>query len=377
MEKNYSVLAPGPVNLHPAVREALSQPMIHHRTPEFDQILQKALSGLKKVFQTEQHVFILSSTGSGGMEALMVNTLQPGDEIIIVDSGKFGERWVEMAQTFGYIVHRLKIPWGKSVEPEQITTMLDRYPQTQAVFCQACETSTGALHPLQKISKSLKAYPQVLFFVDGITAVGAMNVPMDNWGIDGIVAGSQKAFMLPTGLSFVSLSAKAWKRCESISTPRFYFDLRKEKKANDKGETFFSSNVAYIRALTVVLDDIFINGLNSLFHTIHQRAERTRSFVRFMGLNSYCEHPSDSVTAFLVPSGMDSQKLREQLEKEKGITIMGGQDEAKGKILRIGHMGYILDSDMDQLFSALFDLLKDSVGRSKTDFENWKTSFTV
>lgn len=353
IRNDYSLLAPGPVNLHPEVRAALAQPMIHHRTPEFDLILKRVLQEIKLVFQTEQDVFLLSSTGSGGMEALLVNTLSPGDTVLAIVSGKFGERWAAMAATYGMKVLTLEVPWGEAVRVSDVEELLKNNPQTRAVLCQACETSTAVAHPIQELGLMIHNFPGTLFLVDAITALGAYPLPMDQWHIDGLVAGSQKAFMLPTGMAFVSLSQKAWNFTEKALCPRFYFDLRKEKKANQNGETFFSSNVAIIRALDVVLSLIKDQGLESLFHSIHRRAEFTRIFMQQLGFTLYAKSPSDSVTALQVPPQMDGQKIRAHLEKVHQVTIMGGQDQAKGKIIRIGHMGYIQDSELLHLLKSL------------------------
>lgn len=348
----YILLAPGPVNLHPEVCRLLSLPMIHHRTPEFDQILNRVLKGLKTVFQTEQAVFMHSSTGSGGMESLLVNTITPGDSVLVIVSGKFGERWAQMAEIFGAKVNVLQVPWGEKIPIESVREQL-RKNKFRAVLCQACETSSGTAHPIQEIGKLISSYPDTLFLVDGITAVGAYPLPMDEWHIDGLVAGSQKAFMLPTGLSFISFSKKAWSIIDKNPTPRFYFDIRQEKKANEKGETLFSSNVALVRALDFVLKEIQAQGLSSLHHSIHRRAQMTRHFAPDLKLKLYSLSPSDSLTALIVPNSMDSQKLRADLEAEHKITIMGGQDQAKGKILRVGHMGYITDEHMLRFFQSL------------------------
>jgi aspartate aminotransferase-like enzyme len=353
MSHEYILLAPGPVNLHPEVERILGLPMIHHRIPEFDQILSRVLKGLKEVFQTQNQVFIHTSTGSGGMESLLVNTLSPGDKVLSIDSGKFGERWAEMAKTFGTQVSAIKVPWGEAVKISEIENFLKTNPDTRAVLCQACETSTAVAHPIKEIGQLVSKYPETLFLVDGITAVGAYPLPMDEWHIDGLVAGSQKAFMLPTGLSFVSFSKKAWTFVEKAKMPRFYFDIRQEKKANDKGETLFSSAVTLIRALDYVLEEIKKTGVEGLYKTIHRRAEMTRLFAPKLKLQLFAEVPSDSVTALKVPDHLDSQKIRQHLETAFNITIMGGQDQAKGKILRVGHMGYIEDTHMLKLFESL------------------------
>lgn len=348
-----SLLAPGPVNLHPEVRRILSLPMIHHRTPEFDKIFARALEGLQWLFGTRERVYILTSTGSGGMEALIVNTLSPGDEVLAIVSGKFGERWGEMAAHYGGQVTTLEVPWGEAVDPADVEAHLAAHPKTRLVLCQACETSTAVKHPIEAIARLTRARPETLLLVDGITAVGAYPLPMDDLGIDGLVAGSQKAFMLPTGLSFVSFSAKAWNFVERARTPRYYFDIRRERKANEKGESAFSSVVPTIRALDWVLSDIRAQGLRAHYHTIERRARMTRDFAALAGFPLYSQSSSESVTALTMPKGIDGQKVRQRLEDEHKITIIGGQDQAKGKILRIGHMGYIQDDEMLRLFDCL------------------------
>lgn len=352
------LLAPGPVQLHPEVQKILSLPMIHHRTPEFDGILKKVLVDLKSLFQTQEKVFILSSTGSGGMEALLVNVLRPKAKVLAIVSGKFGERWAEMAETYGGDVHRLNVPWGESVSLSEVKTFLEKNPDTEIVLTQACETSTATVHPIKELSE-IVAKTKSLFLVDAITALGAYPLPMDAWKIDGLVAGSQKAIMLPTGLSLISFSQKAWQKINLNSMPRFYFDVSKELAANDKGETFFSSNVTLIRALAFVLQDVLSHGLEKLFHTIHRRAGYTRFMAKHLGLEIFSKSPSDSVTALSLPPGFDGAKFREHLEKKYNVTVMGGQDQLKGKIIRLGHMGYLTDQDLHQTTERLIQALND------------------
>lgn len=355
----YSLLAPGPVNLHPDVRKVLAEPMIHHRTPEFDKILSRVFVGLKNIFQTNEKVFMHTSTGSGGMESLLVNTLSPGDQVLVIVSGKFGERWAEMAKYFGANVDIINCEWGQTVNPDDVKNYLDKHPNTRAVLCQACETSTAVAHPIKELGAIIHRYNETLFLVDAITALGAYPLPMDQWHIDGLVAGSQKAFMLPTGLSFISFSKKAWPFVEKAKFPRFYFDIRKEVKANNNGETFFSSNVALVKALDVVLDIISKKTLPVHFKEIKRRADFTRTFAVKLGFKLYTTSPSDSVTALIVPTGIDGQKLRSHLEEKYLITIMGGQDQVKGKIIRIGHMGYIQDFELINLIHFLGKSLQE------------------
>ena len=352
-------MAPGPVPLHPEVQAALNLPMIHHRTPLFDQILKRVLENLKKVFCTQQNVYIISGTGSSGMEACLVNVLSPGDEVLCVVSGKFGERWAEMAAHFGYKAHLLPVEWGYAVDPLEVEKILHQNPQIRAVLCQACETSTAVLHPIQELGEIISQFPNTLFLVDGITAVGAAELPMDEWKIDGLVAGSQKAFMLPTGLSFVSFSEKALQTFETSTSHRFYLDLRKEKAANEKGETFYSSSVTLIRALDQALQIMLWQPFEDWLKSIKRRADFT-SFATFsLRLDLYSNAPSPSLTAVKVPEQVDGAKWRSRLEDKYKITVMGGQDHLKGQILRIGHMGYITDLDLLAMAQALYHSLED------------------
>lgn len=385
MQNDYSLLAPGPVNLHPMVQHALSLPMIHHRTPQFDEILKRVLSRLKTIFATNENVYIQSSTGSGGMESLLVNTLSPGDEVLCIDSGKFGERWAEMAKVFGMKVHVIKTTWGQSVDPQDVAAALQNNPNIRAVLCQATETSTAVANPIQKLGEIIHQCPQTLFLVDGITATAAYLLPFNEWHIDGLVAGSQKAFMLPTGLSFVCFSPKAQARFSEAKCARYYFDIRREQKANTNGETFFSSSVALVRALDVVLELIFEKGLPKHYAEIESRARMAQHFGPHLGLPLFSQAPSLSVTAFSMPSHIDGQKLRQHLEDKHNITIMGGQDQAKGKIIRLGHMGYIQPHEMERFFVALLESLRHfdpewkkdlSVSTLKSELKAWAQNWS-
>ena len=360
------VLAPGPVQLHPKVQAALALPMIHHRTPEFDRIFQETLLKLQAIFQTKQPVFALTATGSGGMEAALVNVLSPGDAVLGIDSGKFGERWCEMVQTFGGKLHRLKTEWGQAVSPAAVEAALRAHPEIKLVLCQACETSTGVQHPISELAK-ITAQNDCLLLVDAITALGAYHLPMDAWGIDVLIGGSQKAFMLPAGMTFLSFSQKAWKKVESARTPRFYFDVRKELVANRKGESYFSGNVTLIRALSVALDIMLDAGLPAWFQQIEQRANFVRTTLARLKLPLYPQNPAPSLTAVRTP--VDSVKLRELMESRYGVTVMGGQDQLRGKILRVGHMGHITGAHLWQLMLALQGALSDmsSLPIAKTD----------
>jgi len=242
------LLSPGPVPLSSAVKEQLGLDMTHHRSLEISEDLQQVFIYLKKIFQTKEDVYLLNASGTGAMEAALTNTLSSLDEVLCVNSGKFGERWIKMAQIFQLKVHEVKVPWGHAIQVSQIEEKLKQNPKIKAVFIQACETSTCVLHPIQEIGKLIRKKEETLLIVDGISALIVSPLPMDEWGIDVLIGGSQKSFSLPAGMSFISLSQKAQKFQEHSNLPVFYFDLKKEKKANAQAQTSFSTNVSFIRA---------------------------------------------------------------------------------------------------------------------------------
>lgn len=354
----YRLLTPGPVPLFPQVQKALAEPMIHHRTPEFQKIYARVAQGLKEVFCTKNDVFIHTSTGSGSMESAIVNTLSPGDKIISIVSGKFGERWAQIASAFGINVVPIQVPWGHALDPKDLDIALTKNSDCKAVLVQACETSTATINPIKKIAEIIHHRPTLLI-VDGITAVGAMELPMDDWGIDVLIGGSQKAFMLPTGLSFISLSEKAWQFNKISKCPKYYWDLASEKLALSKGESQFSSAVSIIRALDVVLPLMTGPNKSKMYSRINALAMATRAAGEALTLSVFSKCPSPSVTALSVPTQLDSQKLRSNIESKYNLTLMGGQDSLKGKILRIGHLGYITDEHLLASIEILYLALKD------------------
>lgn len=367
----YRLLAPGPVPVPPLVLQAMSDKVLHHRTPEFEKILRDVWAGLKSVFLTKQAVQVIAGTGSAAMEASVCNLLSPGDQVLVVVSGKFGERWAEICERYSIKVHRLDVPWGEPVKLEELEAALKSHRAVKAVFSQVCETSTATVHPIQKMSQLIAKTSQAMFIVDAITAVGCMPLPMDDWNLDCVIAGSQKAFMIPTGLSFIALSERAWKAQAQSRLPKFYFDLDAEKKANSKGETHFSTPTPLIVGLNVVLKQMQSRGLNMVIERCQALSKATRDACAELGLQPFSSSPSASVTALKTPNGVNSAQLRDWLEKERNITIMGGQDHLKGKIIRIGHMGYILNSDMKALIQALAEGVKsEGVQNAVTVLEN-------
>lgn len=346
----YRLLAPGPVPVPAAARRALSAKVIHHRTPEFEKILVEAWAGLQMVFATRQPVQILAGTGTSAMEAAVANLLSPGDEAVVVVSGKFGERWAEICERYGVRAHRLNLAWGEAADLDQFSKKLAAHPAARAVFTQVCETSTATLHPVREMARATRETGSALFCVDAITACGCLPLPMDEWELDVVVAGSQKAFMIPTGLSFISLSERAWSAQSAARASKFYLDLAAERKANDRRETHFSTPTPLVSALNAVLKRMAEAGMNSVYARCQALAEATRLAGESLGLSVFSKSPSPSVTALVVDN---SGQARDWLERERNITVMGGQDQLKGKILRVGHMGDIRDGDMIALFAAL------------------------
>ncbi len=347
-----TLMTPGPVPLPPEVLAVLALPMEHHRTPQFLALFARVLTNLKKVFVSNEPAFIHTSTGSGAMESALVNCLSPGDHVISIVSGKFGERWADMAEVFGCRVTRLEVEWGKAVRVAEVDLLLKKNPDAVAVLTQACETSTGVLHPVRELAQLTKDLKTVLM-VDAITALGALPLPMDEWGIDVMIGGSQKAFMLPTGLSFISFSKKAWALTATSKIPKFYFDIRAEQKANASGESFFSTSVTHLRALDRVLEIFLSRGLHKVHARIQALSKATIVAARELGLTILSEVPSPSVTAILMPDGVDSAKVRAHMETAANVIVMGGQDQLKGKIIRIGNMGAITDNDLSVTLRAL------------------------
>lgn len=345
MQKNY-LLTPGPTPLPPQISLTMAKPIIHHRTPQFQAILKEVSLGLKWVFQTSNDVFIISSSGTGAMEAAVINLLTCGDTALVVQGGKFGERWTEICKAYGINVELIDVQWGKAVSPQEIGKKLKANPQIKAVFTTLCETSTGVDNDIQAIAAVVKETPAVLA-VDAISGLGAVDIKTDAWGVDVVVAGSQKGLMLPPGLGFISVSPKAWKLVEASKSGRYYLDLRKAKKAAEKNDTPFTSSITLIDALNEALKLMQKDGLEYIFKRHKVMADATRAAAGALGLELFAPTAaSDAVSAVKVPAGLDGEKLVKTMRDTYGVTIAGGQAELKGKIFRIAHMGYITESDI-------------------------------
>lgn len=358
MQKKY-MLTPGPTPLPPEVVQSQAQPIIHHRTDEFTKIFLGVHEDLKYIFQTKQEVLILASSGTGAMEASVANLHSVGDEVLTINGGKFGARWGQIAAKYGLKVTTIDVEWGKAVDPNTIAEVLKQNPNIKTVFTTYSETSTGVLIDLQAIAKITSSLPDVALVVDGITASGVTSLPMDEWRVDVVVSGSQKAFMLPPGLAFIALSEKAWKRTETANLPRFYFDLAKERKSQVKGQTAYTPAISLIIALKHALDIMKNEGIEQIFARHQRLAKATRAAVEALGLDLLApKAPSPSVTAVLAPEGMDASKIVKTMKKY-GVTVAGGQDHLKGKIFRLSHLGYTDTFDVVIAISALEMALKE------------------
>jgi aspartate aminotransferase-like enzyme len=315
--------------------------MIHHRAPDFIPVLDNAKKGIKWLFQTENDVLILCSTGTGGMVGAVNNFFNAGDKVLVVNSGRFGERWTKICQSYHLEVKELSIPWGYSVNPEVVRNVLEEDPTIQGVFVQATETSTGVNHDLKALGAIVKDYPNTILVVDAISALVAHDIKTDEWGLDVMVAGSQKGLMLPPGLAFVSIGQKAWKKADKAKLPKFYFNFKKERENLIKNQTNFTSAVSLIIGLNESIKLLQKEGLENIFMRHAKLAEATRQAMKAIGLGLYAKQmPSNSVTAVEAPVGFDGQEIYKRLRENFGITTAGGQDQAKGKIFRIAHLGY-------------------------------------
>jgi aspartate aminotransferase-like enzyme len=359
MEKKY-LFSPGPTMLPPEVLLKMAEPIMHHREPEFEKIFAEIREGLKYLFQTKNEVLIFTSSGTGAMEGAVSNILSKGDKAIVVRGGKFGERWGEICKAYGIEFIPIDVEWGRAVDPKRIKELLESDPSVRAVYTQASETSTGVKHPIEEIAKIVKKYEDTVIVVDAITGIGVFNIPMDAWGLDVVVSGSQKALMLPPGLAFAALSDKAWKLVERSNFPKYYFDFKKELKNTKKNQSSYTPGISLFVGLKETLHMIRKEGLEAVFRRHEKLAEATRRAVKALGLELYApDSPSNAVTAVKIPEGMDGEKLKDLFFEKFGITVAEGQDRAKGKIIRIAHLGYYERLDMIMVISALEMLLKE------------------
>jgi len=359
MDKQY-LLAPGPTPIPPEVLLTMAEPIVHHRAPVYEKILQEVREGLKYLFQTKKEVLIFASSGTGAMEGAVTNTLCAGDKVIVVEGGKFGERWANICKAYGVKAQVLSVEWGWSIDPALIDRALKEDPSIKAVFTQATETSTGVVYPIQAIAEIVSRYPGTLIVVDAVSHLGAVELPMDSWKLDIVVAGSQKALMLPPGLAFAALSDKAWEFVGKSTLPKFYFDFKKELKNLTQNQSAYTPAVSLIMGLAESLKKIKEEGLENIFARHATLAKATREAMLALGLKLYAPQAySNAVTAVVAPPGVDGQKVVKILRDKHHLTIAGGQDQAKGKIFRIAHLGYVDKFDILMAVAAVEMTLKE------------------
>lgn len=357
MRKKY-LLAPGPVQIPAEVLLEMARPIIHHRTAEFEKTVQKVQELLKELFATTSPVLTFASSGTGAMEAAIVNTHNRGDEVLVVKNGKFSERLGLIAEAYELKVHWLELPDGVAVEPGQIEEELLKNPALKSVILEYSETSSGVMNDIEKIAPVV-AKSDALFIVDAITALGVVEVECDKWKLDVVIGGSQKSLMLPPGLSFLWLSEKAWHRAKNSNLPKFYFNIHEELKALQKNTTAWTPAISLINGLKVALMMMKEFGWQELFAKNRKLAGALQAGVQALGLELFSSSPSVSVTAVKVPASLDGVELVRKLKDEQGVTIAGGQSNLKGKIFRVGALGYIDSSDILVVFGALETVLAE------------------
>jgi len=353
------LLTPGPTQVPPELCEVLGRPILHHRTPQFQGFLKSVMDGLKAVFQTKNDVYLVASSGTGVMDAAVCNFLSTGDKAITVEGGKFGERWTEICNAYGVTPQVVKVDWGKAVDPDVIKDMLTKDKDIKAVFVTLCETSTGVTTDIGALGKIVKDTGAILV-VDAVSGLGVIDLQTDNWSVDVAVSASHKGLMLPPGLGFVAVSAKATAMMASAKCPKYYLDLKKYQKSAAKTDTPFTPAIGIVVALAESLRIIQEIGLENRFKHYARLAQGTRAAAKALGLTLLAGEDciSNAVTAINLPDGIDGGKLVKLMRDTYGISMAGGQAALKGKIVRIAHMGVLDEFDMITGIACLEKALK-------------------
>lgn len=347
------LLTPGPTPLPERVRLVLARDMIHHRKSEFKAIMGRVQERLRVLFGTAGTVLPLSCSGTGAMTAAVYNLFAPGEKVLVVDAGKFGQRWTQIAASRGLETVVLDVPWGHAADPAAVAAALKADPGIAGVLIQLSETSTGVLHPVREVAKITRE-SDALLLVDGISGVGLSPCPLDDWGLDCLLTGSQKGLMLPPGLALLALSERAWKKAESVTPGCFYFNVLKERAQLEKGQTLFTSPVGLIMGLDESLDMLLENGLEAVYAKQWALTMLTRAGARAMGLELFA--PKDfawGITSVLLPQGVDGVEVLRLAMEKHGVCMAGGQDQLKGRIVRVGHMGWVDWADVAAGLHAL------------------------
>jgi aspartate aminotransferase-like enzyme len=357
------LFTPGPTPLLPAAQTAMASFAAHHRTADFKALFQRVLADLKEFIGTKNDVLVLASSGTGVMEASVSNLTSPGDKVLVLTAGKFGERWTGLGRAFGCQVEVLSAPYGETFSEAEIRSRIN--PDFRAVFVQATESSTGARHDIEGIARIVRAQgDETLLVVDAITGLGTTHLDVDRWGVDVIIGGSQKALMMPPGLAYCALSERAWKRMDSTTSPRYYFDLRKERKSAAKGETAYTPATSLFAALGAALEFVrgmgggdLVRGREELVDNAERCAEMTRAAATALGLKLYACSPAAALTAICPPDGLDSGKIVKEFRESFDAVVANGQGEMKGKLFRIAHIGYYDYLDTVGILGALEHVL--------------------
>ncbi|WP_131925895.1 pyridoxal-phosphate-dependent aminotransferase family protein [Hazenella coriacea] len=353
--EKFHLRIPGPTPIPPRVQQAMAHPMIGHRSGQASQLIQECIQHLQPVFGTKQSPLLISGSGTSALEAAVINSVSVDEEAIVVVTGAFGDRFAKILQRYGITCHRLEIPWGKACDPDTLATFVQKHPQSRAVFMTYCETSTGVLNPIAELAKVIHQHSDALTIVDAVSCLGAVPTKMDEWGIDLIVSGSQKAMMLPPGLAFVACSERAWSVIEKNNNPRFYLDLPAYKKNMEKDTTPYTPAVSLLFGLRESLHMLEEEGLDHVYHRHEQLKQMTRAGIEALGLELMTSDVDASPTVTSIWGGKgkwDSEELRKQL-RQLQVIVAGGQQHLKGQIFRIGHMGYCDPLDILTVFNTL------------------------
>lgn len=356
MEEKQYLLLPGPTPVPPNVLRGLAKPMINHRGPEFKELFIELTEGLKEVFRTENDVIIFPSAGTGGMEAAVANFISPGEKVVVVSIGNFGDRFAEICRRFGAAVEKIDFPWGTAADPDVLSDRIkkDTKQEIKAVFVTHNETSTGVTNDLPKLRKALGEHP-ALFIVDSVSGLGAMELETDAWNLDVVVAGSQKSCMIPPGLSFISVSKRAWEAAEKCTNARYYWDILAARKYAERGQTPYTPALPQLTGLAESIKMIKKEGLPNIITRHRRLRDMVRAGVRALGLELLAadEVSSSAVTAVIAPPAVEADTIRSTLRERFNVVIAGGQNQLKNKIFRIGHLGYVQELDILAVLAAL------------------------
>jgi aspartate aminotransferase-like enzyme len=346
---------PGPTPIPPRVMQAMQKPMIGHRSEQASSLYLECSAKLKPIFGTTATPLLLSNSGTGALEAAVVSTVSPGEEAAVVVTGAFGDRFAKIVQRYGIMLHRLDLPWGKACDPDLLTSFIKKHPAVKAVFFTYCETSTGVLNPVKELAQIVREHSDALVIADGVSCLGAVPCHMDEWGIDIMVTGSQKALMLPPGLAFAAISPRAWEQIEQNPAPRFYLDLLAYRQSLEKKTTPYTPAISLIYGLEEALNMLAEEGLPQVFARHERLKSMVRAGIKALGLELMTSDADASPTVTSIYGGKEkweAETLRKEL-RALGVTVAGGQQHLKGKIFRIGHMGYCDELDILTVLSAL------------------------